>query len=423
MIKTLQKSAKKYPVLLDELAHAYLEGGLTDKAFKIIEKHLKNHPQSLTGLLVKGLAYEDVGENEDAELLYREIIDLDPKNIRAITRLASLENDRKDSSDYWMKMLAALDPLCPWIQAVEVPDKKEKADHEVDAVRGWKNEVEEEAVSTTETSEIGETAGLTFEEDLTFEEGEELSVGEVETPLEEDLTDSNEKPEIPQEEEQVLDGDGSPEDEVDLDDQFDERLLKDLEELEAEEPAVDEPIGFDEKKIRPDEVTDVLKDLEVEEDIEDEIGSPEKISLSEMMEDVRHKDETGAAEQKEEVISASETSDGVETDSLEPEAEPVAEEAEELPIEEDDGDYSPSPTEMSELQKVYREITESTETKGTGKEDKTKNLNTITLARLYREQGDYARALEVYQALPETTQIKYEAEIRELVDLLNRKET
>ena len=370
MIKTLEKNAKKYPILLDELAHAYLEGGLGDKAFKIIEKHLKKYPKNVTGLLVKALAHEDVGEAEEAERLYREIIDLEPNNIRAITRLASLEDDKSDASDYWKKMLAAVDPLCPWIQAVEVKGKKEESIDEMDTAKGWRESFEEEAVGASDATEGGESVSA----------------------------------------EPVQEGDISLDEEIGLDDQFDERLLKDLEELEADEAAGEESTGREDEERLMEEETAIPDEIDLDDAILEEAELPDETALSDLTEDAIA-EEDALIEESETLISADETETMVDVS-----------ESEELPPVEDNGDYSPSPAEMSELQKVYQEITDNSETKGTGSADRTKNLNTVTLARLYKEQGDFARALEVYQALPEETQTECQTEIDELRNYLNQKE-
>lgn len=110
---SLKSLSKKYPALLCELAHSYLDEGRQEKAMKTIERYLDKYPDETCGLLVKGLVEEYLGEDKESEVTYRHIIDLDSKCRRALVRLNSLERNSGSASDYWKKSLFIVDPLSP----------------------------------------------------------------------------------------------------------------------------------------------------------------------------------------------------------------------------------------------------------------------------------------------------------------------
>jgi len=318
MIKILEKTAKRHPILLDELAHLYLDSGWTEKAMKTVDKHLKKFPDSVTGMLVKALIHEEQGEFVESENLYREILNREPRNIRAITRLAVLENDKSDASDYWKKCLAAVDPLCPWIQAVKVRSK---------------------------TPVIGKPIGLR-EESLS-------------APLDQRAATSQTEPQVPEPAESVQKPPIEPPESL-------------------EQPPESEPVSLTESDQQ------LEKDLQ-ELEKEDIAGQP-------------HADDKADPETMEKTPESLDTP---------PEQEILS-----------DDSFAPSASEISELQRVYQEITENTAAK-TGSADtiSQKNFNTVTIARLYAEQGNIDKALTIFNALPEDIKAQYFDEIQRLENL------
>jgi|GEM_PF-1669634 len=364
MIKQLEKYSRKYPVLLDELAHLYLDSGWTQKAMKTVDKHLKKCPESVTGMLVKALIHEEKGEFSEAENLYREILNREPRNIRAITRLAMLENDKSDSTDYWKKSLAAVDPLCPWIQAVKVKVKTTLIDRPVGLREEGYISEESAAVKTEDIEKSPEESQLD-----SIAPGTEMVKADETLPAPE-----NAPPGVPpRSEENVSDSYND----------FDQKLLKDLEELEK------------------DSTLDAAATTEIKSDSID--GTME--ASSESNKDVVEANNSNEMEidQLESTLKSLETTLG---------AEPPVEKEEE---------FAPSTVEISELQRVYQEITQNTDKQTTPEAAiSQQKLNTVTLARLYVNQGNLDKALEIFFSLPDEIRFQYVEEIQKLEELLNQ---
>ena len=518
MIKTLTKLSKKYPIITDELAHAYLDGDSTDKAFKIIHKFLKQYPDSVTGLIVCALAHEEVGEEEEAETLYRQVLELEPRNIRAITRMAALESDNSEESDYWKKSLAAVDPLSPWIQAVEVPVKgrrdiddpepeAESFEEESAAAPLPEAEVTEKVYEERSSNEFYEDIDEIADAETGEAVAEKMPEPEYRAPVEEELADvgtletelsqpiaEEEAAELPTEEAAADDNLAEEFEMPEIDvkyqepDDLSDKLLNDLAALEGEETPIDvEPSAFPDEteteliaKDEPiveieSEETDISVE-EVQEEIEPDAESeyqPDEIQPAETETDIDtvvtaedlseiatepepepvEEPETESAIDREEEIAepailTAETDIPKEETGVEI-TEPVTSLESETQFSEDDlsdmkedsiasipsaedeyperideaetGDYAPSADEISELQKVYQEIDEHSNSKQiNNKEEIQRDIQTITLAEIYAKQGSYEEALVIYNALPEDVKIQYMDEIQRLESLINQ---
>ena len=466
MIKTLTKLSKKHPIIKDELAHAHLDGGFTDKAFKEIRKFLKQYPDSVTGLIVCALAHEEVGEEDKAEILYRQVLELEPRNIRAITRMAALESDNAEESDYWKKSLAAIDPLSPWIQAVEVPAKGSK---DIDyPVRDREYLEAESAVAPVPEAEISEVVPEDRASNEYYEEidktadaetgeaiAEEMPETEIPEPVEEELDDSGteetvmsqppaeeEAAELPAEETDA--GDRLAEEfempEIDVKyqepDDLSDKLLSDLAALEGEEIPIDaEPVSvLEEAETESNTEDETPVDIEAETteiDVDVESGAPVEDTTETETEPEPEAEPKIEAEQEIEespaVIDGTDTpaeEDGAEITAPADSIESKQSASDGYPEQTDEAEgeeYAPSADEISELQKVYMEIDEHSNSKPINDEEQAaRDIQTITLAEIYAKQGSYTKALVIYNALPEDVKIQYMDEIQRLESLVNQ---
>jgi len=91
------------------LAHVVLERGEPDEAVRLCRDGLLRHPNHSTGHLLLGLALERSGREEDALGAFRQVIELDPGNRIAKTRLG--EARRKGISGSEPKAPPAARPL------------------------------------------------------------------------------------------------------------------------------------------------------------------------------------------------------------------------------------------------------------------------------------------------------------------------
>jgi len=121
MKSPLIKMAKKHPAVYKELANHFIENGEFRKAKKALMQYINEYPDDHSGLIVKGLLEEKQMHYDDAEKIYRVILNADPRNIRALSRLVNLENMKRSPSDFWKKRLLQVDPLSPLVK--ELPDK------------------------------------------------------------------------------------------------------------------------------------------------------------------------------------------------------------------------------------------------------------------------------------------------------------
>ena len=256
---------------------------------------------------------EEKGDTDAAESTYRDVLDYDPNNIRAVNRLAKLEEKKSAPSDYWKKSLLRLDPLSPMV---------------ADMIPAF--EIEE----AVEDSDFYQGEGAPDEAEVPAAE---------ETILEEEETTSEDESEIPTEEE-------PPPEEIS--------------EPEREYPEQQ----IDEEEAAPGPEVEQVDSLELPDEDEGVDLFP---------------------------------ADGAEDEPIE---RPSAGEG-----------YAPTGAEINELERVYREI----EGHRSEKEPSTaslhaKGVNTVTLAELFATQGNYEKALEIYNTLSEEEKAPHEYRIQEL---------
>lgn len=366
MIKQLEKLAKKNPVLLDELAHAYLESGMTAKADKLVDKYLAKYPKSVTGLMVKALAQEAMGEFEKAEALFREVLALEPRNIRAVSRLAFLENDKKNPSDYWKKNLASIDPLNPWIQAVRVPRKPAEPAND-----RFSENVEPARIQTPSPAaelKTEEAEEVKPEVAAAIEDSDKVTSGHV-TSVSQNFSDG---------------GKGFLEPLA-----FNDRLLKDLEELERDDFTI-APEGV--SKGSDKEISDAPA-----ESIPVESSADFPVELqSKAVTELEPSDETV------------EQSNG----TVKKDTDISAEELEALLAESPEVEIRTTPVD-EELEKVYQEINVSSgERRNIDAFKSSGVLKTATIAQIYIQQGKLQEALDIFNSLPDGQRDEHLEEIQ-----------
>jgi len=360
MIKQKEKLSKKFPELLTQVAHYYIEEARLHKAVKTVGKLLNKFPDDINGLLLIAMIQEKQGQFDEAESSYRNVIEIDPKNIRAITRLANLEELRPDTSDYWKRNLFLVDPLSPLVKGLRITEK-----------------IEEIAVDETVSAD-GES------EDLA---NAEPPIEEEQIPLDADLLQGIEG---------IYDSAGI--DTMQKPDVIDISLQK--EEVIPAEDTVE---------TAADSIEDASSDTDSTIEPEDELGdSAAAVSKAPSQDEYIETTpppalESDTLELDSGGIQELDIPGTEELDELPPEPEPVGEK------------YTPFPSEVDELQRVYREIKEHpTENPLPASPTQPNEIKTVTLAEIYAAQGSYAKALEIYNALPDDEKPPHEYRIQEL---------
>lgn len=329
MIKEKEKSAKKHPELLVQVAHYYVEEGSLSRAIKTVKKFQKKFPDDIAGMLLIAMIQEKQGQFDEAESSYRNVIEIDPKNIRAIIRLANLEELRPDPSDYWKRNLLIADPLSPLVKDFKMTKKPKKT-------------IMDEAVPPDET-------------DLLKDAEDIRDSAALETPQQPDEVEVFEK------EEQMVPADDSTE-------------------ISAE-PSIEDEIP---ETPGNDQYTETESTTILESDTTEQDG----------------------AETREPEIA--------EADELQ-ELPPLPESA--------DVKYTPSSAEVNELQRIYREIEEhQSDRRPMDIDQQAQAIHTTTLAEIFASQGNYKKAIEIYNALPENVKAPHQYRIQELEVKLNEQQ-
>ena len=331
---------------------------------KMVERYLKKFPFNVNGKLLMGMIQEEKGDTDAAESTYRDVLDYGPNNIRAVNRLAKLEEKKSAPSDYWKKSLLRLDPLSPivadMIPAFEIEEEVEEASEEADTGADIEQEQIPPEVETNSADE-----GVIADEGVTVDEAA--------------VEDSD-----------FYQGEGAPD--------------------EAEVPAAEETMLEEEDTTAEDE-----SDIQVEEPPPEEISEPER----EYPERQIAEKEAAPGPEVEQVDTLELPDDGEGVDLF------PADEAEDEPIEPPPSGegYAPTEAEINELERVYREIEEHhSEKEPSTASLHAKGVNTVTLAELFATQGNYEKALEIYNTLPEEEKAPHEYRMRELEKKLKERQ-
>lgn len=336
-IEFLEEYIERYPdsLMFARLADAYLKTNRVDKAVELCEQGIRKHPYYVTGHFVLGKCYLAKKEFEQAEKEFKRVLLFDPKYLAA--------------HKYYGDVMKEIG----WENTSSMSYKKILQIDPLDEVaRSMAGEYILESEKTPETAEPEKDQGhdkdpvdaiepmpvSPEEEDLLFE-GEELKEEDVQQPEPEEQIDDRQA-----EEYSSL-----------LDDIFKDEVVE--EEKEAPPPEAQEE--------------DIFKDLEETETTSD--SSPESyfsdLDFPEGPADKAQEGEPPAF------------------DDVEP---PSEQETQSMPF-----DFAPEPEPEEEKPSPPKEQPREPETKKTQKN----KIVTPTLGEIYAAQGQYAKAIDVFETL------------------------
>jgi tetratricopeptide (TPR) repeat protein len=94
------------------LADAYRKSGMLEEALEICKKGLRKHPRYPSGKVVLGKCYFDLGEVDEAQSSFEEVLGLDAQNLVALKYLGMIQAGRGDldAARGHFKRILALDP-------------------------------------------------------------------------------------------------------------------------------------------------------------------------------------------------------------------------------------------------------------------------------------------------------------------------
>jgi len=144
LISSLTQQWKKDPAsrVFFRLAEEFRKGGAFEKAIEVCQEGVSHHPDYLPALVCLGRCYQQVGRLDDAETMFRKVLDRTPDNPHALRGLGFILHDHGRSSEArrYLEMLVLAEPgdaeavgLLDRIKAGEVgfdEDTKPVPDHE-----------------------------------------------------------------------------------------------------------------------------------------------------------------------------------------------------------------------------------------------------------------------------------------------------
>jgi tetratricopeptide (TPR) repeat protein len=141
------------------LADACRKAGLLEEAIEICEKGVSTHPHYASGFVIRGKCYYDLGNGDQAEASFAQVLELDPHNLVALKYMGAIlaERGEAEAARQHFRQILALDP-----------DNKEIAE-QLDSLGTQDEGPAERPASTTERRR---TAVDETEEDESFVGGE-----------------------------------------------------------------------------------------------------------------------------------------------------------------------------------------------------------------------------------------------------------
>ena len=108
-IEDLRKRYHEHPRrFFAPLANEYRKAGFLDRAVLLCEKHLKEQPDNMNGLVVFGQTLFELGKHEEAKQPFTEALALDPENLivlRHLGDISRLGNDLAEARRWYEKVL------------------------------------------------------------------------------------------------------------------------------------------------------------------------------------------------------------------------------------------------------------------------------------------------------------------------------
>ena len=95
------------------LADAYRKAGQLDQAIELCTSGLEHHPDYVSAHIVYGRCLIDQHNDDNAAVVFRKVLELDPENVIALKALAEMgaRSGRLDESVLWLTKLLAADPM------------------------------------------------------------------------------------------------------------------------------------------------------------------------------------------------------------------------------------------------------------------------------------------------------------------------
>lgn len=95
------------------LADAYRKAGQLDQAIELCMSGLQHHPDYVSAHIVYGRCLIDQHKDDNAAVVFRKVLDLDPENVIAFKALAEIGTraGRPDEEVVWLTKLLAADPM------------------------------------------------------------------------------------------------------------------------------------------------------------------------------------------------------------------------------------------------------------------------------------------------------------------------
>ena len=386
-IQILEARIKENPhsLLFARLADSYLKEGRVDEAIELCKEGLQYHPSYVTGTFVLGKAYIAKGDYEKAEEELKKVLSYDRQYLSAHKLLGDLMTklgwENKAALHY--KDILRIDPLEEKIrQLVETlspeSELQEVAPNEEKIIEEEENK--EEYISNSEDEKI-------IENDIVEDWKEELEKAFPEKESE-TSTDIFEEQTSQQEESETL----VPEETKQQDENKEEEFFFDFSEIEEENKSPEEsspsPLLEKNKTTEQTEQTEQTEETEETPLLFEEEVTPEK-----------YENETSTIPPTEEPRSE-------ETNPPIPPPDEAIQKTEE-------NKESPSPaSEKEQHEQGAQEPEPPTHNKG----KKEKQIVSPTLGEIYTAQGQYAKAIKVYETLLEKKpgEKQYEEKIEEL---------
>ena len=251
--EVLKRKTEENPILLSELAYSYYEAGFIKDAQKAIKKFLKKFPEDSSGHLIYGLIRENEGDFGEAKNSYRKAVEINDNNIRAVARLAQIEELEEEENREWQQRLTFVDPFSHLTGLAQDLDESELP--EQDIPQGIQDEKEPEITDVPPDfeaayrKELKEAEGTAEEDTEKLEDSEKVLEGfdeleeELQKELEEDKEPTSDEiieqpPEEPEVKEETAVAEEIEEEEIGAEetavDPDDEKIEATLEELRRE---------------------------------------------------------------------------------------------------------------------------------------------------------------------------------------------
>jgi len=345
-IEFLEEYLEKYPdsLMFARLADAYLKSNKVDRAVELCEQGIRKHPYYITGHFVLGKCYLAKKQFEQAEKEFKRVLLFDPKYLAAHKYYGDVmkEIGWENTSTMSYKKILQIDPLD-------------------EVARSMAGEHILESEKTPETIES------TFAEK--GEDGDKSAVDEIE-PM----------PVRPEEEDLLFEGDELKEEDLEQpepEEQIDDRKAEEYSSL-LDDIFKDEVVEEEEEKETPpteaaqDEEEDIFKDL-------DETKTTVEQSPESYLTDLDFPEEPSEKTQDEPPAF----------DGIDPEP-PSKQETQSMPF-----DFAPEPKEEEQPSPPPPKRPPEPEPKKTQKN----KIVTPTLGEIYAAQGQYAKAIDVFETL------------------------